>query len=348
MEDFAMSSPENMSTPPVTPERVMQFAWGYAPPLMLEAGVRLGVFDALADAPKTLEQVATQTGASQRGLRALLNALTGLGLLTKDAENCYGLVPDAAAFLVQGRPGYLGGFLRHISGQLMPNWMHLTEVIRTGRPAASVNQTGAGTEFFEPFVEGIFPMSYPGAQALGQALELSQASEPVRVLDLASGSGVWGIALAQQSPHVRVTAVDWPGVLPVTRRVAGQFGVADRFEYREGDLSDADFGSGYNVATLGHILHSEGAERRRALLHKTFAALAPGGTIVIAEWLVNDERTAPPHCLIFAANMLVNTDDGDTFTFGEIASWLTDAGFTNVRTLEAPGPSPLILATRGK
>ena len=124
------------------------------------------------------------------------------------------------------------------------------------------------------------------------------------------------------------------------------FGLADRFSFVAGDLLKADFGTGHSVATLGHILHSEGAERSRALIAKTFHALAPGGTIAIAEFLVNADRTGPVHALFFAVNMLVNTDSGDTYSFEEISSWLKEAGFLDPRTLDAPGPSPLILATK--
>ena len=111
-------------------------------------------------------------------------------------------------------------------------------------------------------------------------------------------------------------------------------------------LLEADFGGNYNVATLGHILHSEGVERSRALLAKTFKALAPGGTIAIAEFLVNRDRSGPANALLFAVNMLVNTENGSTYSFEEISSWLGEAGFTNARSLDAPGPSPLILATK--
>jgi hypothetical protein len=157
---------------------------------------------------------------------------------------------------------------------------------------------------------------------------------------------VWGIALAQSSERVKVTAVDWVDVLPATRKTVGRFGLTDRFTFVAGDLSSADFGSGHNVATLGHILHSEGETKSRGLLRKVYEALAPGGTIAIAEFLVNEDRTGPAGSLFFAANMLVNTDEGDTFSFGEIRSWLTEAGFTDARLLEAPGPSPLVLATK--
>lgn len=331
---------------PVTPERMMQFAFGFAPTLLLEAAVRHGVFDALDAGPKTVAEVSAETGASVRGLRAVMNALVGLDLLAKDGEDRYVLTPESAAFLVSSKPGFYGGLFRHASTQLMPAWLHLTEIVRTGQPATAVNQEGPGSEFFEDFVEAIFPNSYPGARALAGALGLAGATQPVRVLDLAAGSGVWGIVLASASPQVQVTAVDWPRVIPVTRRVAARHGVADRFSYVEGDLLDAEFGTGYQVATLGHILHSEGEPRSRSLLAKVFAALAPGGTIAIAEMLTNKDRTGPTHALIFAVNMLVNTDDGDTFSFEEIAAWLREAGFVDPRTLDAPGPSPLILATK--
>jgi len=330
----------------VTPEKIQQLAWGYAPPLMIEAALDHGVFDLLDAGPGTAAEVAARSGASVRGLRAVMNALAGLNLLTKDADGRFGLTADSAAFLVSTKPGFLGGLIRHTSTQLVPKWLALSEVVRTGKPAASVNREQAGTDFFHPFVEDLFPMSYPSAQRLAEALAIAETKKPVRVLDLAAGSGVWGIALAQQSPRVTVTAVDWPGVLDVTRKVAARLGVAARFSFVAGDLESADFGRGHDIATLGHILHSEGEKRGRALLKKTFEALAPGGVIAIAEFLVDDARTGPPVSLMFAVNMLVNTDEGDTWSFGEIAGWLRDAGFRNPRTIDAPGPSPLILAAK--
>jgi hypothetical protein len=125
-----------------------------------------------------------------------------------------------------------------------------------------------------------------------------------------------------------------------------RFGLTGQFSFVEGDLQQADFGTGHHVATLGHILHSEGIDRSKALLKKTFNALAPGGTIAVAEFLVNADRTGPLGGLIFAVNMLVNTDRGDTFSFEEISGWLSEAGFVNARTLDTHGPSPLILANK--
>lgn len=330
---------------PVTPERIRQLSFGFAPTLLIETGVRHRIFDVLDTGPKTVEEVSAETGASRRGLRAVMNALVGLNFLAKDPQERYTLTPESEMFLVSSKPSFQGGLFRHVSRQLAPNWLQLYDIVRTGQPAVAVNAESEGGPFFQDFVEDLYPMNYPAAQALAQALDL-QSRPSASVLDLAAGSGIWGITLAQQAPNVQVTAVDWPEVIPVTRRTTARMGVADRFRFVAGDLLTADFGTGYDVATLGHILHSEGAARSQALLKKTFAALAPGGTIAIAEFLVNEDRTGPPISLIFAVNMLVNTEHGDTYSFKEIAGWLADAGFQQVRTFDVPGPSPLILATK--
>jgi hypothetical protein len=334
------------ATAPVTPERIFQFAWGYAPPLVLEAAIRHHVFDVLDSGPKSIPEVSKATGASERGLTAIMNVLVGLDFLAKDQNGTYSLTPESAAFLVSTKPGFQGGLIRHTSEHLVPRWLHLNEIVATGLPVAAVNQQGPGSDFFAEFVNDIFPMSYQVTQELAGHLGLKDASRPVSVLDLAAGSGVWGIGLAQSSSQVRVTAVDWPGVIPITRKTVERFRLADRFTFVEGDLLQADFGSGHNVATLGHILHSEGIERSKALLAKTCRALAPGGTIAVQEFLVNADRTGPLAGLIFAVNMIVNTDRGDTFSFEEISGWLSEAGFVDARTIDTHGPSPLILATK--
>lgn len=330
----------------VTPERLMELSFAYAPPLIISAGVNNKVFDSLEGSAKRADQVAAETGASKRSLRILMNALVGLNLLKKDRQGKYSLTPESAAFLLSKKTGTHAGFFGTITPQIISRWLRLTDIVREGRPAVAVNQETEGTEFFSQLVENIIPMSYPPAQKLGDHFKLAKTKNEIHALDLAAGSGIWGIALAQKSPLVRVTAVDWAGMIPTTKRITQKFGVSDRFSYVEGDILEANFGTGYDIAILGHILHSEGENRSRKLLTRTLRALKSGGTIAIAEWLVNDDRTKPLPSLMFAVQMLVNTETGDTFSFKEIKNWLEEAGFKKVRKLEAPGPSPLILATK--
>ncbi len=349
-----MNTPVTGATPEKpTPAMLSRLTSGFAP-LIVGAAVQHRVFDLLEQGPKTLEQVASESGASLRGIRAVMNALIGLKFLRKDGGR-YTLTPESAAFLVRGTPQFFGDQLGDMQDKWRATapetgrwrmWLDINEVVRLGKPAAPVNLEQHGSGYFKGFVEALFRAHYGPARTLAKALGITHKEKPVRVLDLAAGSGVWGIALARESPRVTVTAVDWPSVLEITTTVARRCGLLQRFQFVVGDLLSSDFGGDHHIAILGHILHTEGAIRSRALLKKTFAALAPGGTIAIADFLVNEDRTGPPMALIWAVNMLVQTEEGDTFSFVEIDGWLRDAGFENPRLLENQGPSPLILANK--
>jgi len=333
-------------TPAVTPERILQMMWGYAPPIILATAARHRIFDVLEKGPKTAAEIASLTGTNERGVRSVVNALVGLQFLAKHGKDRYGLTPESASFLVSGKPGYLGIMMQHVGRDLVPHWLELPDAVQHGRPVRPFNQEKEGAEFFEQLVVGLFALSHTAAQMVGKALSVGSAQRPLKILDIGAGSGVWGIGIAQQSPGSTITAVDWPNVLEVTKRFAAEHGMADRFSYISGDMSKVDFGAGHDVAILGHILHSEGEQNSRELLKKIANALAPGGRIAIAEFLVNDDRTGPPMGLFFAINMLVNTDDGDTFSFEEISQWLAEAGFTNPRKIEPGGPASVIVAQR--
>jgi ubiquinone/menaquinone biosynthesis C-methylase UbiE len=336
---------KSFKRPELAPDRIMQLSWGYAPPLIIEAAVKHRLFDLLDVSPKTAPQLAKEASVSLRGVKAICDALVGLRFMARDDDR-YKLTPESATFLVSSKPAYHGAFFRHVSTQLIPHWLALDKIVRTGKSAASVNSEKKGAKFFGEFVESIFPLSYAAARALGEHLKISKAKMPVSVLDVAAGSGVWGIALAEQSPQVRVSAVDWPSVLAVTQRIARRHAVADQLTTIPGDVLKAPLGKNHQVATLGHILHSEGRARSRQLLKRTFDALAPGGTIAVMEFLVNKDRTDPLVGLLFAVNMLVNTEEGDAFSFEEISGWLREAGFTKPRLLKVPAVSPLVLATK--
>src|SRR5438128_1686898 len=119
-------------TSSVSPERLMQISFGYAPTLLIEAAVRHRVFDELAGGSKTITELCTATGVSKRGMRIMVNALVGLELLAVDQQRRYSLTPESSEYLVGGKQAYMGGFFKHASSQLMPKWLALNEIIRTG------------------------------------------------------------------------------------------------------------------------------------------------------------------------------------------------------------------------
>jgi hypothetical protein len=143
-------------TPQVSPERLMQFTFGFAPPLMIETAIRYGVFDILDHGAKSLAALSAETGTSPRGLRTVLNALVGLDVLSKDDAGHYALTEESATFLVTGKPSYHGAFFLP-KEPMLSSWSKLDEVVKTGRSVQHINREQEGAGFFLRFVEDIFP-----------------------------------------------------------------------------------------------------------------------------------------------------------------------------------------------
>jgi ubiquinone/menaquinone biosynthesis C-methylase UbiE len=337
-----MASPNRQPGVALDPQALMQMHFSHAPARILAAGVQLNVFSHIANGNHTAAEVASAAGATERGIRMLLDASTGLELLRKQ-DGRYELTPMAAAFLVKESPDYLGWAAE---AELIENpWMHLTEVIRTGRPRLMVDGRADAEKFFPNLVRSLHVVNREPARRLAAALT-SVANWRVReVLDVAAGSGIWGISIAEAEPQARVTAQDFPGMIPLAREYAARHGVADRFTYLEGDLKDVDFGENrFDAAVLGNIVHSEGEAASRDLFRRMRRAIKPGGRLAIIEMIPNDERNGPPFPLIFALNMLVHTDVGDTYTLAEYRQWLKEAGFGSFEALDVASHSPAIIA----
>ena len=325
-----------------TPERIIEALWAARGAQVLVAAVELDLFTHVAAGSHTAKEIARAAGASERGMARLLDALVGLGYLKKKS-NKYGLEPVAEQYLVRGGETYLGDIV-YETKLVWPAWGQLGDVVKTGRP---VGDEKMAREFFPRLVKAIFPMSYGAAHAALAKLPAKTLKGTKSILDVAAGSAGWSLPFAQAIPEARVTALDFPEVIPIARQYAEQFGVADRYDYIEGNIRETSFGrKQYDLVILGHIIHSEGEKWGRKLVKKSYDALKDGGSLLIAEMIPNDTRTGPPLPLLFSLNMLLLTQEGDVFTMREFRGWLKEAGFKSVKTVEIPAPSPLILATK--
>ncbi|MCI0614945.1 acetylserotonin O-methyltransferase [bacterium] len=329
----------------VTPQQITDLLWSARSAMALISGIDLEVFTHIANGKRTASQIAQAASADTRGMQYLLDALVGLGYLNKSGDQ-FGLEPVSAAFLVKGKEPYMGVFAEETKMNLQA-WNNLTEVVKTGKPIATVNTDEGGREFFPKLVSAIFPLSFAGANAVAASLSNEERSSIKNILDVAAGSGAWSLAFARAIPDAKVTAVDYPEVTPITRDFAKRFEAADRYNYIEGNLREVDFGrKKYDLVILGHIIHSEGEEWGQKLIQRSSDALKDGGILLIAEMVPNDERTGPIMPLVFGLNMLINTESGGVYTMKEYDAWLKDAGFKKIWTVDIPGPSPVILATK--
>lgn len=333
------------AAPPLAITGMLHAAWAIG---ALRTGVELDVFGPLAGGAKTAEQVADEIGANSRGVELLLDALVGLELLAR-AEGRYRLTDVADLYLVPSSSLFLGPYLKLTEG-LHERWQGLTEVTRTGKPATEVNVDQTAEEFFPSLAATLFATNYATAHMVADALALDKLPAEARVLDVAAGSGVWSLALAEAHRTLKIEMLDFPSVLEVGRQYAEKCGVADRCRYLAGNWRDVPLEPEiYDIVVLGHILHSEGLAASTELLAKCYKSMKSGGLLVIAEFMPNDDRTAPALPLLFALNMFMMTTAGCVFTPGELESMMQAAGFAEMYRLELPyygKESPVLVATR--
>jgi SAM-dependent methyltransferase len=199
--------------------------------------------------------------------------------------------------------------------------------------------------FWEELVPAIAVLSVPVVLAAAERLELAQAG-PISIFDVGGGSGIYSAIWLGINPQARSTQFDWANVNRIAKDFVGRRGVADRFRTVDGDFHKADFGTAeHDIAVYSHIAHQESPAQNAATFRKIRKALKPGGTLVISDFVVDDDRSGPPFSLMFRSTMLLRTKEGSTWTRSNYETWLKEAGFHNVSIEPTGTPATLVYAT---
>lgn len=294
----------------------------------LKAGIELEVFTAIGEGNTTAAQIAKRCETSERGMRILCDFLTIHGMLTKH-DGQYGLTLDSATFLDKRSPAYLGTAIEFLcSPMLTEGSRHITEAVRKGGTAMENEGTiGPDHPVWVKFARGMAPMMAMPAQLIAKLVD-PNPDRKLKILDIAAGHGLFGIAFATNNPQAEITPVDWKAVLEVAKENAQKAGVGDRYQTIEGSAFDVEFGSGYDLVLLTNFLHHFDPPTNEALLRKVHNALADGGRAVTLEFVPNDDRVSPPDAAGFSMMMLSGTPSGDAYTFAELERMFANAGFS--------------------
>ena len=322
------ASPAAATTP--SPDALMQLMQGYQATAILRTAVELGVFDRLADGAATAEAVAASAGADARGIRILLDALVGLGLLAGAGDGAYGLSPLSATFLVSGGPAYLGSLTRVFAADhLWERFRNLSEAVRRGGAVTEDHAETPMHPWWEEFAASIGGLAAGAAPGLAAAVApWASGRERLDVLDVACGNGMYGYTVALQQPQARVWSLDWPNVLGATRRLADRLGVADRAEYIEGDMFEVALGGPYDLVVMSHVLHHFDEGRCVELLRRAAAATRDDGRIVIQDFVATgDEHGRDVAAGLFSVIMLVWTRQGEAHPLARLERMLAAAGY---------------------
>jgi 2-polyprenyl-3-methyl-5-hydroxy-6-metoxy-1,4-benzoquinol methylase len=293
----------------------------------LRAAIELDLFSLVAAGHQTATELAKACQAAPRGVRILADYLAILGFLHKHGDH-YELTSDTKVFLDRQSPAYLGGTLRFIlTPELRESFEQLTAAVRRGGTAVSDEGTVShDNPIWVEFARAMAPLMLMSSQLLAGLIGGS-AGLPLRVLDVAAGHGLFGIAVAERYPQARVTALDWPNVLAVAAENARRAGIAERYDLCPGSAFDVAWGGPYDVVLLTNFLHHFDIPTCDQLAAKAHAALAPGGRALTLDFIPEPDRITPTSTASFALTMLATTAHGDAYTFAEFEAIFSRAGF---------------------
>jgi SAM-dependent methyltransferase len=328
-------TPEPQSKGQPTPALLFDTLNAYQRTEAVKSAIELSLFSVIAEGKTTAKEIAEACGASERGSRILCDYLVIIGFLTKQNGN-YALTPDSAVFLDKRSPAYMGTVIEFIlSPMLIDPFKQLTAAVRKGGSASEVTPLEPEHPVWVKFARAMAPIMAMPSQLLAQLAD-PNPDRKLKVLDIAAGHGLYGLAFAKHNPQAEITAVDWPNVLEVAKENAQAADVSNRYQTRPGSAFDIDYGKDYDVILLTNFLHHFDPQTCETLLRKVHASLAEGGRAVTLEFVPNDDRVTPPQAAAFSLTMLGSTPAGDAYTFAELEQMFRNAGFTRSELHELP------------
>jgi predicted O-methyltransferase YrrM len=220
-------------------------------------------------------------------------------------------------------------------------WTGLTDSVRTGTAAERPALEGTNAEWTESFIAAMHRNAETTAQEVVHAVG---ADGVHRMLDVGGGSGAYSIAFANANPNLQSELLDLASVVPIARKHIDAAGLNGRVVTRIGDLTKDELGQRFDLVLLSAICHMLSPEENRDLLGRAWDALAPGGRLVVRDFILEPDKTSPKPAALFALHMLVNTWGGATYSEEEYRNWLREAGFTRVMRHETA--RDLIIATK--
>jgi hypothetical protein len=330
------------------PTPIIDLAVGFWGAKTLLSAVEIDLFTALAPSPLDRETLATRLQLHPRAVRDFLDALVALGMLARTGD-MYANTPETEAFLVRGKPEYVGDYLDMLNTRLYPFWGALAEALRTGKPQNEAKHGGDlfgaiyGTpDLLRGFVQSVTGLTFATARAI--ARQFPWASYRT-FIDLGTAQGALPVQVALAHPHITGGGFDLPAVQPHFDTYVKGFGLAERLRFFPGDfftdpLPIAD------VFAMGRVLHDWDLATKRQLIAKVFDALPPGGAFLVHEALIDDDRRQHAYGLLMSLTMLIDTHGGFDFTGAECTTWMREAGFKETRIEPLAGHDAMIVGIK--
>jgi SAM-dependent methyltransferase len=313
---------------------------------LLITAARLGLLEQLGAGARDTEALRTATGASEPGLRRMMEVLAHLGMARAEGTT-WGFTDEAKQLLDGKALAYVVRSLS-VSAQYWEALDRLDETVRHERYILDLKDPEVSRRFYADNSNQItavfashFQLSRRAAATLAQVRPLAGQA----VLDIGTGSGVWGAAFAKADPGLHVTYFDQEVVLAQARRNVEQLKLSAQARFWPGNLFTQDFGeAAFDVIILPQVLNVLRPEDLPDIFRRVARALKPDGILVIAEYVLNERRDGPLDHLYFGLRRFL-TNEGDLLSASEYGRLLADVGLTASVCLPLP-TQELILAAR--
>ncbi|MEI6885909.1 MAG: methyltransferase [Bacteroidota bacterium] len=311
-----------------TTSELMEVVNGFRLSRIILTAVELRIFDTLDGKSCSSANTASLINADKRATDRLMNVLAGAGLLDKQ----HGLFCNsafAARHLVSSSPAFLGG-LPH-TADLWRRWDTLTQVIKKGSAIdIEDNFNDRNSDWFEMFIAAMHARGVAQGKEFAGLIDLTNIK---RSLDIGGGSGAFTFGLIEKRPSIKGVIFDLPSVVPITQKYIDRYNLGSNVAIMSGDYLSDNFGQAFDLVLMFAIIHINSPDENKLIIKKGVEALSTGGTLVIMDHLLNDDRTEPFIGAMFAINMLVGTRKGDAYTLDEIRGWMQEAGLADIKTI---------------
>ncbi len=331
----------------------MEVGLGFMASKTLLTAAGLDLFTQLSGAGMSGKEIAEKLGLHGRGLYDFLDTLVALGFLTrggiKDSAK-YGNSPETDLFLDRNKPSYMGGILQMCNNRIYRFWGDLEEALRTGKPQNEV-KTGEKPVFemlySDPDRMREFIMAMAGIQ-MGNFAKFAREfnfSGYATPCDVGGAGAHLSVQVALNNPHMKCRSFDLPVVQPIAAEVVEAFGVGERVSLIEGDFFKDPLPNS-DVITMGNILHDWGTPDKKMLIKKAFDALPDGGSFVVIENIIDNDRRENAFGMLMSLNMLIETDEGYDFSGADFDALTKEAGFKETRVTPLTGPASAAIAVK--
>lgn len=307
----------------LTPESIRNFANSFKQSRVLLTAIELDIFSVINTHLMFSSEVAKILGTDKRATDRLMNALVALGFLKKLHGKFYNS-EAAKQYFIRDKKDYMGNL--HHTNHLWDSWSTLTEAVKKGTSVYKKSDSKR-ENWRQNFIAAMHYRAQHEAKIIALMIDFSNVN---KMLDVGGGSGAFTYEFISKNPAMKGVIFDLPEIIPMTKKYANECNMIQNIEFIEGDYLNDSIGSGYDLILLSAIVHINSFEQNRQLIAKCYEALNGGGQIIIRDFIMKDERTEPVNGALFALNMLVGTECGDTYTEEEMKEWFMNAGITKI------------------